>query len=324
MCCNLTSQDIKMDNSEIICVEVQENENGEIIYVEKIENDDYVVMDDDFCVVECEIATSGENTNCSDGNDNSQACGPNEPVEIIFLRNFDEDGDGNPIILKQEIGENDSEISDENSEDSIAVDNTVKTYVKKHESFVKLEPVTSDKYMNFHAPARCHPPTKTTAKTQKLNALLQVASGKVSQMSKPQVSSAQEIKSTDKRLMSNPNIHIRRLNAFSQQRPKLWSHRVDRRNFHKDSLLSNITNITSHQEEVTKDSLSKQSNIKQEDFNMSKCKVNSLDLQTAARKKVKALPYQCEMCEKSFRQASSLVIHLKVHAGKYSDNCVIS
>jgi CRISPR/Cas system-associated protein Cas10 (large subunit of type III CRISPR-Cas system) len=240
------------------------------------------------------------------------------------LRNFDEDGDGNPIFLKEEIEENDSEISDENSEDGIAVDNTIETYVKTHQGFDKLEPVTSDKYMKFHIPATCHPPTKTIGKTQKLNALLQVASGKVSQMAKPQVSSAQEIKSTDRRLMSNPNIHIRRLNAFSQQRPKLWSHRVDRRNFHKDSLLSNITNITSHQEEVTKDSLSKQNNIKQEDFNMAKCKVNSLDLQAAVRKKVKELPYQCEMCDKSFRQASSLVIHLKVHAGKYSDNCVIS
>jgi hypothetical protein len=312
-----------MDNSEIICVEVQENENGEIIYVEKIENDDYVVMDDDFCVVECEIATSGENTNCSGGNDNPQACSPNEPVEIIFLRNYDEDGDGNPIILKQEIGANDSEISDENSEDSVAVDKTIKTYVKKHQSIVKLEPVTNHKYMKY-TPARCYPPTKTTAKTQKLNALLQVASGKVSQMPKPQVSSAQEIKSRDEQLLSNPNIHIRRLNTFSQQRPKLWSHRVDRRNFYKDSLLSNITNITSHQEGVTKDIISKQSIVKQEDLNVSKCNVNSQELQTEVRKRVKELPYQCEMCDKSFRQASSLVIHLKVHAGKYADNCVIS
>lgn len=311
-----------MDNSEIICVEVQENENGEIIYVEKIENDDYVVMDDDFCVVECEIATSGENTNYSNGNNNPQSCSPNEPVEIIFLRNY-EDGDGNPIILKQEIGANDSEISDENSEDNVAIDKTIKTYVNKHQSIVKLEPVTGDKYMKY-TPARSYPPTKTIAKTQKLNALLQVASGKVSQMSKPQVSSTQEIKSRDELLMSNPNIHIRRLNAFSQQRPKLWSHRVDRRNFYKNSLLSNITNITSHQERVTKDSVSKQSIIKQEDCNMSKCEVNSQELQTEIRKKVKELPYQCEMCDKSFRQASSLVIHLKVHAGKYADNCVIS
>jgi hypothetical protein len=313
-----------MDNSEIICVEVQENENGDIIYVEKIENDDYVVMDDDFCVVECEIATSGDNTNFSGGNDNPQTCTPNEPVEIIFLRNFDENGDGNPIILKQEVDTNDGETFDENSESSVAVGNTIKTYVKKHQSFVKLESVQDNKYMKLHTPMKCHPPTKTVAQTQKLNALLQVARGKVNQVSKPQPSSQQEIKSTDKQLVTNPNIHVRRLNAFSQQRPKLWSHRVDRRNFDKDGLLSNITNITSRQEEVTKETLLKQSNIKQEDINMSRYEVNSLEVQTAVRKKVKELPYQCEMCDKSFRQASSLVIHLKVHAGKYADNCVIS
>jgi hypothetical protein len=139
-----------------------------------------------------------------------------------------------------------------------------------------------------------------------------------------QASSEDEIKSIDKQLMTNPNIHIRRLNAFSQQRPKLWSHRVDRRNFDKGSLLSNITNITSHQKGVTKENLSRQSNIKQEDSNISGYEVDSLEVQTAVRNKVNELPYQCEMCDKSFRQASSLVIHLKVHAGKYADNCVIS
>lgn len=317
--------EIKMDNSEIICVEVEENENGEIIYVEKIENDDYVVMDDDFCVVECEIATSGENTNCLDDNDSPQEYNPNEPVQIIFLRNFDEDGDGNPIILKQEVGTNDSEMVDETLDDNnIAAGNTLKTYVKKQQSFVKLEPVSSSKYSTFKSSAKCHSPTKTVAQTQKLNALLQVASGKVSQMSKPEASSQHEIKPTDKRLMSNPNIHIRRLSAFSQQRPKLWSHRVDRRNFDKDSLLRNITNTASCQDGVTRDSLSKQSNIKQMDSNMSKCEVNLQEVQMAVSKKVTELPYQCEVCDKSFRQASSLVIHLKVHAGKYTDNCVIS
>lgn len=309
-----------MDNSEIICVEVQENENGEIIYVEKIENDEYV-MDDDFCVVECEIATSGENTDFSNGNDNPQTCSPNEPVEIIFLRNFDEDGDGNPIILKEEVRSHVSE-TDENSESSVTVGNSIKTYVKKHQSFVKLEPVPREKFMRLQTPTKCYPSTKTMGQTQKLNALLQVASGKVSQMS--QASSEDEIKSIDKQLMTNPNIHIRRLNAFSQQRPKLWSHRVDRRNFDKGSLLSNITNITSHQKGVTKENLSRQSNIKQEDSNISGYEVDSLEVQTAVRNKVNELPYQCEMCDKSFRQASSLVIHLKVHAGKYADNCVIS
>jgi len=313
-----------MDNSEIICVEVEENENGEIIYVEKIENDDYVVMDDDFCVVECEIATSGENTNCLDDTDSPQEYN-NEPVQIIFLRNFDEDGDGNPIILKQEVGTNDSEMVDETLDDNnIAAGNTLKTYVKKQQSFVKLEPVSGSKYSTFKSTAKCHSPTKTVAQTQKLNALLQVASGKVSQMTKPEASSQHEIKPTDKRLMSNPNIHIRRLSAFSQQRPKLWSHRVDRRNFDKDSLLRNITNTASCQEGVTRDNLSKQSNIKQMDSNMSKCEVNLQEVQMAVSKKVKELPYQCEVCDKSFRQASSLVIHLKVHAGKYTDNCVIS
>lgn len=316
--------EIKMDNSEIICVEVEENENGEIIYVEKIENDDYVVMDDDFCVVECEIATSGESTNCLDDNDSPQECNPNEPVQIIFLRNFDEDGDGNPIVLKQEIETNDSEIVEETLDDNVAAGNTLKTYVKKQQNFVKLEPVSGSKYSTFKSSGKCHSPTKTVTQTQKLNALLQVASGKVSQMSKPQVSSEHEIKATDKQLMTNPNIHIRRLSAFSQQRPKLWSHRVDRRNFDKDSLLRNITNTTSCQEAVTKDSLSKQSNVKQLDSNMSKCEVNLQEVQTAVSKKVKELPYQCEVCDQSFRQASSLVIHLKVHAGKYTDNCVIS
>jgi hypothetical protein len=309
-----------MDNSEIICVEVQENENGEIIYVEKIENDEYV-MGDDFCVVECEIATSGEDTNVSDRNDNPQTCSPSEAVEIIFLRNFDEDGDGNPIILKEEVRSHISEI-DENSESSVAVGNTIKTYVKKHQSVVKLEPVPGDKYMRLQSPTKCYPSTKTLGQTQKLNALLQVASGKVSQMS--EASSQEEIKSADKQLMTNPNIHVRRLHAFSQQRPKLWSHRVDRRNFDKGSLLSNITNITSHQKGITKDNLSRQSNIKQEDSNILTYDVDSLEVQTAISKKVKELPYQCEMCDKSFRQASSLVIHLKVHAGKYADSCVIS
>jgi hypothetical protein len=314
---------MKMDNSEIICVEVEENENGEIIYVEKIENDDYVVMDDDFCVVECEIATSGDSTNCFDDNDSSQESNPNEPVQIIFLRNFDEDGDGNPIILKQEVGTNDGEIVDETLDDSVAVGNTLKTYVKKQQSFVKLEPVSGSKYSTFKSSGKYHSPTKTMAQTQKLNALLQVASGKVSQMSKPQASSQHEIKATDRRLMTNPNIHIRRLSAFSQQRPKLWSHRVDRRNFDNDSLLRNITN-TSCQEAVSKDSLSEQSNDKQLDSNMSNCEVNLQEVQTTVSKKLKDLPYQCEVCDKSFRQASSLVIHLKVHAGKYTDNCVIS
>jgi hypothetical protein len=307
-----------MDNSEIICVEVQENENGEIIYVEKIENDEYV-MDDDFCVVECEIATSGDNTDFSHGNDNPQTCSSKEPVEIIFLRNFDEDG--NPIILKEEVMSDVSEI-DENSESSVAVGNTIKTYITKHQSFVKLEPVPVNKYLRLQPPARCYPSTKAVGQTQKLNALLQVASGKVNQMS--QSSSQQDIKSTDNQLMTNPNIHIRRSNAFSQQRPKLWSHRVDRRNFDKDSLLSNVTNVTSHQKGVTKENLSRQNNVKHEDSNMSRYAVNSVEVQTVGRKNIKELPYQCEMCDKSFRQASSLVIHLKVHAGKYADNCVIS
>jgi hypothetical protein len=312
-----------MDNSEIICVEVEENENGEIIYVEKIENDDYVVMDDDFCVVECEIATSGEGTNCLDDNDSPQECDPNEPVQIIFLRNCDEDGDGNPIILKQEVGTNVGEIVDETLDDSVAAGNTLRTYVKK-QSYVKLGPVSGSKYTTFKSSGKCHSTTKTVAQTQKLNALLQVASGKVCQMSKPQASLQHEIKPTDRRLMTNPNIHVRRLNTFSQQRPKLWSHRVDRRNFDKDSLLSNITNITSCQEGVTRDSFSKESNVEQLDSNMSKCEVNSQEVQTAVSKKLKDLPYQCEVCDKSFRQASSLVIHLKVHAGKYTDSCVIS
>ncbi|XP_069692815.1 uncharacterized protein [Periplaneta americana] len=309
--------EIKMDNSEIICVEVQENENGEIIYVEKIENEDYVVMDDDFCVVECEIATSGENPTFSDNSENSQSCSPNDPVEIIFLRNFDEDGDGNPIILKQEVDTSDRELVDEISESTISVSNNIKTYVKKHQSFVKLEPITNDKFMKFQNPPKRHSTTKTTAQSQKLNALLQVASGKVNQMSKPQPP-RQEVKTTDKRLLTNPNIHIRRLNTFNQQRPKLWSHRVDRRNFDKDNLLSNITNITSRQEGVTK-----QIAIKQEE-NVPQYEVSSVEEPAVIRKKVKDLPFQCEMCDKSFRQASSLVIHLKVHAGKYTDNCVIS
>ncbi|KDR16042.1 uncharacterized protein LOC110833036 [Zootermopsis nevadensis] len=308
-----------MDNSEIMCVEVQENENGEIIYVEKVEGDEYA-MDDDFCVVECEIATSGEYTEFSSDNDHPQTCSPNEPVEIIFLRNFDGDGDGYPIIVKEEVRSDVSDI-DENLESSVAVGNTIKTYVKKHQSFVKLEPVQSDKYIRHQTPTKFGPSTKTVGQKQKLNALLQVASGKVSQMS--QASSQNEIKSTYEQLMSSSNIHIRRLNAFGQQRPKLWSHRVDRRNFDKGSLLSNI-NITSHQKVVTKENLPRECNIKEEDSNISRYEVDSLEVQTVVVKNVKELPFQCEMCDKSFRQASSLVIHLKVHAGKYADNCVIS
>jgi uncharacterized Zn-finger protein len=75
---------------------------------------------------------------------------------------------------------------------------------------------------------------------------------------------------------------------------------------------------------LTRGSVSKQSSVKQIDSNMSKCEVNLQEVQMAVSKKVKELPYQCEVCDKSFRQASSLVIHLKVHAGKYTDNCVIS
>ncbi|PSN56081.1 hypothetical protein C0J52_05883 [Blattella germanica] len=322
--------DTNMDTNEVICVEVQENENGEIIYVQKIENNDYVVMDDDFCVVECEIATSGENSNVTESNENTEAGGASDPVEILFIRNFGEDGEGNPIILKQEIEENDNELIDENIESNETIASTlktVKTYVRKHENYVKLEPV-SNRYVNLkpvldkkfvhqQAPIRKRGPTRAVAQAQKLNALLQVASGKVTQMSKPQTS-FQEERATEKKVVAHSNVPARRLSTFSQQRPKLWSHRVDRKNFDKTNSLSNITNISSEQKVV-----SREKRVIKQEF-MPRCDDNAVEIQTSMKGKAKSLPYQCEMCDKSFRQASSLVIHLKVHAGKYEDNCVIS
>lgn len=310
--------DNEVDNSEIICVEVQENENGEIIYMEKIEND-YVVMDDDFCVVECEIATSGETSSNSENNNSSDQNSEGGPVEVIFLPNFDEDGNENPIILKQEIDECDN-LSDENSHTSETLSSvkSVRTYVKKHSNLVKIGPISEHKYMKLQTPIKNCTATKTE-QTQKLNALLQVASGKVNQLSESQMPNLQEEK-TEKEHIANAIAPVRRLNAFSQQRPKLWSHRVDRKNFDKTNFLNNITNITS----LDTVSQEKQLHFKQDGTSFPKYEVNSVEVRTGVKRKVKDLPYQCEACDKSFRQSSSLVIHLKVHAGKYADNCVLS
>ncbi|KAJ9580608.1 hypothetical protein L9F63_024223 [Diploptera punctata] len=301
-------------SSEIICVEVQENENGEIIYVEKIENNDYMVMDDDFCVVECEIATSGETSSSSEVKKNSTETKETDPVEVIFLSNIDEDVD-EPIIVKQEIDETEH-LSDDSSDDSDIVASafkTLKTYVRKHSNFVKIEPVIGNKFMKLQKPIKSFTPTKSP-QAHKLNALLQVASGKVNQISKTRLPGA-----AGNKHMASEIIPVRHQNSFGHQRPKLWSHRVDRKNFDKTNLISSLN--TTSQDTVSQE---KHIFLKSEDSNEPDFRVNSIETKPGVKRKMKDLPYQCDMCEKSFRQATSLVIHLKVHAGKYTDNCVIS
>ncbi|XP_063234374.1 zinc finger protein 182-like [Bacillus rossius redtenbacheri] len=294
----------KMDesSSEMVCI-VKEDENGEIVCVpiRKSEKSgkDYLVMDENFCLVEYNIASL---------NNNGQIIAKQEPadgdspVEIILFPNYDDLSESSGeaereinIDCSHIYDECNSEVPRQHSEDS-DTDNAVS---ESRSVSIKSAEIIRDLDKGI----------------VKFDTLLQVATGKVSNSSMPEKFRYQEPR--EHKLLSHPNIRLQTRCSNSHEKKKSWTHLVDKTLFDKDSHHIN----TRTNGKVGKTYLKKfNSNSQKITLTVKREHIDSNSLRIGKNEH----PFQCTMCDKSFRQASSLVIHYKVHKETVRDSCIIS
>ncbi|KAK7864573.1 hypothetical protein R5R35_003167 [Gryllus longicercus] len=259
-----------MESVEVVCVEIQENENGEIVYVEKMENNNSTEFPEDFCVMECEIATTenSSQSHCEESDSNS-------PVEIIVFPNF---SDKLPQCVTNEEQSEEEDTIEPDNDYNMTLSGAELALHKDTQRFIE-DTKTNDDFdfvlklaMRSESNGLCEPTKRPFEKVRIIE----------------EISEESEA-------------------AVDIKKSKLWT-LLDKQD--KCSSASKRSERTTGSVDVrrTYSGIIPKKSYSKETHNG--C--------------FSEHPFRCKICDQSFRQDSSLKIHLKVHAGKFSDSCIIN